>query len=1822
MISNNAQFSENHVKSTICNWLIKILFIIPALLVQSYALAEADGDLTSFGGVTEPIALRPTVSSTGSALNIFDFLLTDGGTSDGLAMNISQIVVNVSGTADESKVVFRLSGPDASNVVGTVGVNTITFSGLTISVPDGAAEIYTINAYYGDNTGLIDNQTYILSVDGDSDITSSGGTTMGVTTAVTNGTGSIVDVAATRTVFSTQPSASVLVNNNMGPVTIQAQDAAGNVDVDFGETITLTDENQATETNGPGILATTSNGNSLAVAATGGQASWANLTYNASGSINIDANSIHYNVESTNVSVTEDGDGTLTASAAVTEPIALASTTITTGAAQNIFDFTLTDGGTSDGLSMDISQIVINVSGTADESKVVFRLNGPDASNVVGTVGGNTITFSGLGISVADGASEVYTINAYYGDNTGLTDNQTYILSVDGDTDVTASAGTTMAATTAVTNGTGSIVDVAATGLVFTVQPNPSVITNINLGPVTLQAQDAAGNVDIDFVETVTLTDELQASETNGPGTLATTSNSNSLSVAATAGQVSWANLTYNEGAVINVDANSSSFNVESNNTLVTKNADGDLTASGTVIEPITLPSTVQTAGTARDIFDFTLTDHGTSDSLAMNISNIVVHLSGTADKSKTTFRLNGPDVANVVGVVGANTITFSGLAISVADGTSEVYTVNAYFSNNTGLTDNQTYILSIDGDTDVTSSGGTTVGATTAVNNGTGSIVTVLATQMVFVTQPAASILQNANMGPVSIQARDAAGNIDVDFTETVTLTDENQGTEVDGTGILATTSNNNSLSTPAVGGQVSWATLTYDSVANINIDANSISLNAESTVVNVTDIAPLITQGSSVNVVMDEDSNPIKFSLTLNTTDTSNDTLTWSIQSPASNGAASTSGTGSSKQISYIPKQNYNGSDSFVVKAQDSHGLSDTINVTVTINSINDTPVATDQNINANEDKATAIVLTATDIDGDSLTYAIVNSPQNGSLSGPIDKLTYTPNNNYSGNDSFTFKANDGVIDSAVATINIAVSNNNDAPIALDDDVTTRIDEAVEITVLSNDSDADGDPLTVVTTSAAIGVSVISNNNTIVYTPAFGFTGDVVVNYAITDGKDGHATAEVLVHVIANTESDNPTLTVPADIEANAKGFFTQIDLGFATAKDSIGNPIPVVLLRDNNSFKSGINYVYWQATDALGNVAIESQIVKVSPLITLAADQIIVEGQSVSIAIQLSGESPQYPLEVAYSLSGSADFSDHDLIDTKIRIASGTTGSIEFMIVDDGPGEDDELLQLTLDPELNSNAATHTVTLTEKNVPPVISLEARQNEKQTIVVARDQGDVIVSANLNDGNVTDNHTYDWSGSSDELIDSAFEDSIFGFSPIGLANGTYEIKLLVSDDGIPVLKTEDILLIEITDSLPLLTSDDSDKDGIPDINEGIGDTDGDGIPDYLDNIDSCNILVEFVDEYTSALIEGGVDGCLTVGTVAMGGESGGALILEDSTLSNDIPADSDATNIGGIFDFIITDIPITGQTYSIVLPQLQTIPANAVYRKYKSNTGWINFFEDDNNTLSSAHGESGYCPQPDSPQYESGLIEGYWCVRLVLEDGGPNDADGIANRFIEDPGGIAILNSANEFPDAIDDYLLIGKNETVTIDVLANDVDADNDELNIISANALYGLLEINDNSLSYTAPEQYLGDDKIFYVITDGNGGTDNANVTIQIRNRVPKVINESVSTIEEVSVTVDVLSNDSDADNDTLSVFSAVSEFGTVTINVDQSITYTPVAGFAGIDYIQYEVSDGVGGITKGSVSVLVRFSGGGGTFDYFWIVLLLILFYFRERSLASV
>jgi VCBS repeat-containing protein len=160
----------------------------------------------------------------------------------------------------------------------------------------------------------------------------------------------------------------------------------------------------------------------------------------------------------------------------------------------------------------------------------------------------------------------------------------------------------------------------------------------------------------------------------------------------------------------------------------------------------------------------------------------------------------------------------------------------------------------------------------------------------------------------------------------------------------------------------------------------------------------------------------------------------------------------------FTYTPKANYSGVDKFNYRARDEARNSNVVSVTIIVNATNDAPVAQTQAKPVREDGVSALMLRASDVEGSVLTFAVVTPPAHGKLTGTLPSLTYDPDPNYFGPDSFTFTANDGELDSSIATVRLNVTARNDPPQAIGADLNTGIGTPVrgqlEATDIEDDS------------------------------------------------------------------------------------------------------------------------------------------------------------------------------------------------------------------------------------------------------------------------------------------------------------------------------------------------------------------------------------------------------------------------------------------------------------------------------------------------------------------------------------------------------------------------------------------------------------------------------------------------------------------------------------------------------------------------------------------------------------------------------------------------
>jgi hypothetical protein len=316
---------------------------------------------------------------------------------------------------------------------------------------------------------------------------------------------------------------------------------------------------------------------------------------------------------------------------------------------------------------------------------------------------------------------------------------------------------------------------------------------------------------------------------------------------------------------------------------------------------------------------------------------------------------------------------------------------------------------------------------------------------------------------------------------------------------------------------------------------DPATISIN-----VNNTDNDPPLAENKSVSASQDTETATI--ALVASDPDDDDSSLVFSIATLPSNGILKDGGTeitgaaDISAALTYSPNNGYTGNDSFTFTAKDDQSATSTAaTVSISVSDSNDPPVATAKSITVNEDvESETIVLEATDPDTSdtSFTYSIATLPANGTLkdgetvitkAGDISgTLTYISNNNYVGNDSFTFTAKDDEsAESSAATVSITVNNVNDPPVAQNQSITTREDTTTSpvITLSATDPDTSDDTFTYTikvlptkgilkdgsTEITAIGTEL--SGASLTYTPDLNYNGNDSFNFSAKDDESAES-------------------------------------------------------------------------------------------------------------------------------------------------------------------------------------------------------------------------------------------------------------------------------------------------------------------------------------------------------------------------------------------------------------------------------------------------------------------------------------------------------------------------------------------------------------------------------------------------------------------------------------------------------------------------------------------------------------------------------------------
>lgn len=590
-----------------------------------------------------------------------------------------------------------------------------------------------------------------------------------------------------------------------------------------------------------------------------------------------------------------------------------------------------------------------------------------------------------------------------------------------------------------------------------------------------------------------------------------------------------------------------------------------------------------------------------------------------------------------------------------------------------------------------------------------------------------------------------------------------------------------------------------------------------------------PSITESDPISVTMSEDGSPIAFNLTLNASDSnSGDTLSWSISSPASHGTANASGTGASKAIGYTPTTNYFGSDSFDVQVSDGNGGFDKITVNVTIESVEDDPVAADDSVTTDEETAftTGDLVAANDSDadpGDSISVTGVDTTGTIGTVGDNGDGTfdYDPNGQFeylavgqTTTDTFDYTIQDSTLRTDSATVTVTITGVNDSPTANDDGVSSSADTAFTTAdlVAANDSDPDtSDVLSVVglNTSGTTGLVTSNGDGTFDYDPngqfeslPAGASTTDSFTYTISDGNGGTDTATVTVTIngtndppVAQDDSDSTLEDTPVTVDVMDND--TDPDSGDTSEIISVtqgtngsvsftsGTTGNVTYTPDPNTNGSD-NFTY---TISDGNGGTDSATVTITVTETLDFD---VRGGGVSIT--------------------NGDSSPSLLDDTDFGSTSLFPGTVENVFTIENLGSED--LTLTGSPRVE----------------------------------------ISGADAADFTVSDQPSSPLSTGETTTFSIEFDPSV-----VGLREATVNIE---TDD------LDDPFTFDIQGTA---TENDSDHDGLMDNDEQDGDRDGDGVANYLDYDPSGY----FYDERNGEIITGG--------SISVAGP-GSVTILEDGS--------------------------------------------------------------------------------------------------------------------------------------------------------------------------------------------------------------------------------------------------------------------------------------------------------------------------------------------------
>ena len=1036
--------------------------------------------------------------------------------------------------------------------------------------------------------------------------------------------------------------------------------------------------------------------------------------------------------------------------------------------------------------------------------------------------------------------------------------------------------------------------------------------------------------------------------------------------------------------------------------------------------------------------------------------------------------------------------------------------------------------------------------------------------------------------------------------------------------------------------------------------------------------------------DVVTTVQGTPVTIAALVNDSDTDGDVLTIAALGTPAHGSAVANPNGT---ITYTPVATYYGADSFTYSISDSQGGSATATVSVTITSSNHAPVATSDAYVTSEDTALivdapGVLLNDTDADGDSLSATPLSGPSHGTLTLNADgSFTYTPVANFNGTDSFTYSANDGQADSAVVTVTLTVTPVNDSPVAVNDSVTTDEDVAVVIRVLDNDSDVDGDALTITSISApAHGSATINPNGTITYTPAADYHGPDGFTYSVDDGHGGTATASVAIAVTpvndapvaaadaATTAEDTPVAINVLSNDVDVDGDLLAIAaVGPAAHGTAVLNPNETITYTPAANY-NGLDSFSYTITDGHGGLASAVVSITVTAVddapvagddsystnedtpFAVAAPGVLgndtdVEGDPIS-AILVNGPSHGTLVlnqDGSFTYTPSPNFSGSDSFSYKASDGSLASDPATVTIVVN-PVNDAPLA-------INDSYAVNEDTLLSIGAPGVLGNDT-DTENNTLAAILVSGPASGTLTLNpdgsftyqpgpDFNGTDSFTYKASDGTDE---SAPATVTIDVSPVDDAPQAVDDHYGMNEDGTLAIAAPGLLSndLDVDNSTLTVLLVSGPAHGVLTLNP-------DGGFSYSPNPDYNG-----ADSFTYKVSDGALESApatvhITINAVNdapvaaadsyTSSEDTTMVVLAPGVLGNDTDAEGDP----------LTASVVSGPTHGTLTfnadGSFTYVPA-ANYNgtdsfTYKANDGQVDssvatvtitiggvndppVANDDSYTVNedttltvSAPGVQANDTDLDGNTLTATRVSGPSHGTLALNADGSFSYTPAANYNGTDSFTYKVndgtvdsnvatvtitINAVDDAPVAGNNNYTTNENTTLTVaapGVLGNDTDVEGDPLTaILVSGPGHGTLALNANGgFTYTPAANYNGLDSFTYKANDGTLDSNAATVTIAISavNSAPGAVNDSYTTAEDTPLTIaapGVLGNDGDADSSTLTAIVVTNpSHGVLVLNANGSFTYTPAANYNGLDSFSYKANDGTADSNVATVTITI-------------------------------